>query len=1246
MSRHNEFNRNFAVIIGINNYQNSIRELTTAVPDALKLAQIIQKQHENLKPQYQAQNRYEVQLFLNQRASLSQLNQLIADFKQGQISLENEKVTLTKDDRLLFYFAGHGIALDALENQEGPVGYLIPQDAISGDSSTYLPMQDLHDALNALPCRHMLAILDCCFAGAFRWASLKREVVPKVKVYKERYDRFISDRAWQVITSAADDQKAIDFLGSRGIVTDGNEVHSPFAKALFDALLGKGADLNQDGIITATELYSYLRDRVEILTEKHYQRQTPSLCPLRKHDKGEFIFLSPEFDRDKLEDAPPLNVENNPYKGLQSYDEKDSKLFFGREEHIEKLFQKIVANNQPLTLVVGASGTGKSSLMKAGLLPRLRHSPKHQFQILDPMRPGETPLKALVQTLQGGELARRQVPKSELVYADEKENTRVQTVIKHFSDARLIVEGSNSQGKPYVEPAHDALVLGWDKLLEWVKQEQEDLSLQRRLTPAALLWKDKKEARFLWNAEPYLDVLKEILNSKKSGGKNSKKDNWLNQLEAEFVRRSIRKKRSNTIVRWSIAGLVTSGSVIFSAAIWLQLQQTELRAKAARAEVLLSTDPVNALVLAIQATGQNISLSKLPFQKILNPVQSSLLSVVEVARETNRVVHKNGVQSVTFSPDGQYIASGSKDGIVRLWDKQGNLIGETKEPHRDGVKFVKFIPDSQYIVSYGEDKIVRLWDLKGNPHSRFTPFEIPNSSVIALSQNGQYIVSGNQDGTIQWWNLNGNRIGQPFKVHESEIISIALSSNGQYMVSSSNETVRLWDLKRNSMKELYQKAEDDESFLSVAFSPDDKWIVGGQGIYRSGGGGNGMLWVWDIKGNKLSEDNVHDSMITSVVFSPNNKKIVSGSLDDTVRFLGINAKFQHSDQVDSVAFSPDGRYVVSGSKDGTMRIWDLKWKGTSISESNQTNDESSFAVAFSPDGKYIVSGTGSNNGTVQLWEQLGKSFGKEFKKDDRDIISLSQDKKIIVTVTKQINNNSGEVTSSTVELWNLLEKKREKLFTKPFDFTSIALSPDGKKIITGINNSVDNNSLGSLYTLQLWDLKGKQIGEPFRGHSDFITSVAFSPDSQYVVSKTNCLDQGDYCLSLISVRLWDLEGNPIGNPFTETSDRMIVYPGNWQGGLEVACDRLRYHPVLVEAKTDEARGARETCQKYVWDKTETLSSPTTPPPPVESFLPSRQAIAENYYTRGSEEADSKYLQNFPNILAKISTNVKKSQRLC
>ncbi|MDJ0595674.1 MAG: caspase family protein [Pleurocapsa sp. MO_226.B13] len=1195
MFKHN-FNRNFAIIIGINNYQNGIRKLETAVPDARKLAEIIKKQHHYLKDKYQKQNKYEVQLLLDEQANLDELKQLIEDFKQKQIPLDNEKVTVTKDDRLLFYFAGHGIALDALENQEGPVGYLIPQDATSGYSSTYLAMQDLHDALNALPCRHMLAILDCCFAGAFRWSSLKREILPKVKVYKERYDRFISDAAWQVITSAADDQKALDSLGRRGIVTEGNEVHSPFAKALFDALRGEaneGADLNKDGIITATELYLYLRDKVEILTENNYKRQTPSLCPLRKHKKGEFIFLLPDFDRDKLDDAPPLKVENNPYKGLQSYDETDSKLFFGREESIKELREQVVSNKQAFTIVLGASGIGKSSLVKAGLIPNLRNSQEHQFKILDPMRPGESPLNSLAQvclpitdedaaqtmsyikqlsedlkkkkhdlenlirkynnpnsellqvveqltlrddlldiehlkftdelqqslqdifsrnndtekqlvnqwinnfkkrkqlheqlkkpiedlskalkqdthlitiikswsnshsntklllpvdqfeelitlcksneereqfqksilnaiakypdkihvvitlrldfeaqfqnsvlqdfwndntrfvvppmtqdelreviekpalekvvffeppslvdelinevvqmpgalpllsftlselylkysgdrtrdnraltkddyedlgrvvgsitkranqeyeklvgedpaykdtvrrvmlrmiSLQGGELARRQVPKSELEYTDDRENDRVQTVIKRFSEARLIVEGSNFHSQPYVEPAHDALVLGWDKLLSWKQdqKEQENLILQRQLTAVAQDWKNQQPEKFNWNATPYdwfqqlgqrnqhlgllwnanprLDLLKKVL--------NSQTDKWFNKVEVEFVRCSVRKRRSNTIVRWSIASAVIMGSVIFSAVIWLQLQRTELREKATRSQTLLSTNPIDGLVLEIQATGQNLSLLRLPWEKMLNPVQSSLYDAVEVAREQNLLKgHEDQVYSVAISPDGQTIASGGKDRTVRLWDKRGNPIGQPFREHEDSVNSVAFSPDGEIIASASSDGKVRLWDTRGNTISVFRGHEGSVNSVV-FSPDGKFIVSGSRDKTVRLWDIQGNPIGNPFRWHENWVTSVAFSPNGEIIASASDDgTVRLWDIQGNPIGNPFRG--HDGWVTEVTFSPNGEIIASG--------GQDGTVRLWDIQGNTIGNPfRGHDGVVYSV----------------------------------------------------------------------------------------------------------------------------------------------------------------------------------------------------------------------------------------------------------------------------------------------------------------------------------------------------------------------------------------------
>lgn len=374
------FAQNLAVVIGVNQYGNGIARLQTAAQDATALAQLLKSEHA-----------YDVHLLVNAAATKVELLNLLCD-RLPQL--------VTPDDRLLFYFAGHGVAMDG---DDGPAGYLVPQDAKPSDDTSFLPMQVLHDALTALPCRHSLIILDCCFSGAFRWSSTRDIASHPEVIYKERFDRFIQSPAWQVITSSAYDQTAFDILQDhRGQGDTGK--HSPFAEALFDALRGQAdrfpvADNGQpngDGVITATELYLYLRDRVELATEAVEHLQTPGLWPLRKHDKGEFIFLVPGHELN-LPPAPELNAANNPYRGLESFDEAQAHLYFGREQLVEELHEFVLAH--PLTVVLGPSGTGKSSLVKAGLIPTLREAVDTEWQILPPIRPGDAPLKALARAI-------------------------------------------------------------------------------------------------------------------------------------------------------------------------------------------------------------------------------------------------------------------------------------------------------------------------------------------------------------------------------------------------------------------------------------------------------------------------------------------------------------------------------------------------------------------------------------------------------------------------------------------------------------------------------------------------------------------------------------------------------------------------------------------------------------------------------------------------------------------------------
>lgn len=357
------FSHSLAVAIGVDEYQHGITPLRAAVADARAVADVLERDHG-----------FATWKMLDHEASLDAILTLIR---------EELPARLGADSRLVFYFAGHGVALDA---DEGPAGFLLPATARRHDHATFLPMHVLHGELSKLRARHVLIILDCCFAGTFRWSSLRDLDPEPATICRERYDRFVESPAWQVLTSASSDELAFDVLSAdRG---EGQGRNSPFACALVDGLSGK-ADYTGDNLVTAMELALYLRERVEPTTDALGRRQTPQYFALARHDRGQFVFQVPNTTL-ALPAAPPLTAELNPYRGLDSYEEKHHGLFFGRVDATARLTAAIEA--QQLTVVVGPSGCGKSSLVSAGALPVLR---SRGWTVLSPRRPGRRPLVAL-----------------------------------------------------------------------------------------------------------------------------------------------------------------------------------------------------------------------------------------------------------------------------------------------------------------------------------------------------------------------------------------------------------------------------------------------------------------------------------------------------------------------------------------------------------------------------------------------------------------------------------------------------------------------------------------------------------------------------------------------------------------------------------------------------------------------------------------------------------------------------------
>ena len=145
-----------------------------------------------------------------------------------------------------------------------------------------------------------------------------------------------------------------------------------------------------DGVITIPEFYLYVDKEVNRSTG---ERQTPGFWSLRQeYDRGEFIFIKPNFNPAKnLTVAPEPNPSNTPYWGLKSFEGKHASFLFGRKALVEFLHRRLFQTNHLITVVLGASGSSKSTLVKAGLIPALRQL--SQWYILEPMRPIALPLQ-------------------------------------------------------------------------------------------------------------------------------------------------------------------------------------------------------------------------------------------------------------------------------------------------------------------------------------------------------------------------------------------------------------------------------------------------------------------------------------------------------------------------------------------------------------------------------------------------------------------------------------------------------------------------------------------------------------------------------------------------------------------------------------------------------------------------------------------------------------------------------------
>ncbi|MEH1930598.1 nSTAND1 domain-containing NTPase [Nostoc sp.] len=724
----------------------------------------------------------------------------------------------------------------------------------------------------------------------------------------------------------------------------------------------------------------------------------------------------------------------------------------------------------------------------------------------------------LVRTGEGEKDTRQRQPKATLLNIAGDDANQQQELSELLDGeaglvkGRLLVTGKDEQGEAWIDLAHEALIEGWQQFAWWRQQDRDLRRLSDRLEDARREWVNKsQDDKYLMQG----GLLAEV------------RDSWQQlqpylkspQEDEDFYQRSDAHEKDR------IAELEKA------------LTESRLREKATRVENLLPFQPLESLVLAIQAMGEN--LEKLP-QQILAPVQNSLNQVTNKARVSIPFRgHEGVVSSVAISADGQTIVSGGEDGTVRLWNLQGQTLTEPLRGHKGWVNSVAISADGQTIVSGGRDGAVRLWNLQGLPLAQPLRGHQGNVSSVAISTDGQTIVSGGEDGTVRLWNLQGQTLAEPLRGHESYVNSVAISADGQTIVSGGRDgTVRLWNRQGLPLAKPLRGHKNNVN--SVAISADGQTIVSGghygtvrlwnrQGLLLAeplrvdentvnsvaisadgqtivSGGRYGTVRLWNRQGLLLAEPLRGDeSTVNSVAISGNGQTIVSGGRDGTVRLWNhqglplAEPLCGHEGIVSSIAISGNGQTIVSGGEDGTVRLWNRQ--GFPLAEPLRVHEGVVDSVAISADGQTIVSG--GEDGTVRLWNRQGFPLAEPLRIHEGVVDSVA------------ISGNGQTIVSSgrdgTVRLWNHQGFPLAEPLRGHEDVVwSVAISADGQTIVSG----------GHYGTVRLWNPQGLSLAEPLRGHESIVSSVAISADGQTIVSGG---EDG-------TVRLWNRQGLPLAEP--------------------------------------------------------------------------------------------------------------------
>lgn len=564
-----------------------------------------------------------------------------------------------------------------------------------------------------------------------------------------------------------------------------------------------------------------------------------------------------------------------------------------------------------------------------------------------------------------------------------------------------------------------------------------------------------------------------------------------------------------------------------------------------------------------------------------------------------------GIESIVYSPDGQFIATCGGNLIV-IWNVK---TGKEVKKIEDNANFIIYSPDGKYIASLDYYGVIKIWDVFIEKEIKRieTNRKLSSSSEILYNSDGSCVVLKTED-SVDIFDLISDKKTIFFEFEKnnknSKILSLYYESNDRCFVciSEDDEYVNILDVQ--TRKKICELERSRHIFYEkMRFSPNGKYISG----YTK----SDNLELWSVETGEKIKRLSNNSSLKTFTYSSNSEYIIASFYSDCIilyntrtgeekfkiqfpdSFIYIiscspnNDFFAFQEDYDKISIydlttghyvkgfeyffapglihldvSPNGKNFASGSDySHNVKIWNIE-TGTLVNELEGHTD-TILSITYSPDGRYIASG--SRDGTVRLWCALtGKEIKKFFGHKYGTVVSaFSINGKFLFA--NPFSSNDGE----TSKIWDI-ETGKEVVV-------------DGLGCFLRYNESKSLCCFrGENSTVRIYDTLTGKIVSILRGHADFVDSVSYSPDDKYVATS-----DGE------AIRIWEIKtGREIKKLNTCTWVKGFSLDGNYIIGQYFDGDYMKWNlktgKIMTAPSSDIEKFSYNIC--YASNKRNIISS--------------------------------------------------------